>query len=177
LFGVFAGETFDQVNGVTPWGVAADGQASFAVLQNGAPMKGGASTSSPFLVDVDPAAPGIYTFQFGAGPAIVQNLDDMSFAQPDGSLGTLSAHAAPIGSLIIVWANGLGPINGTVPDGDVPGLGSDLLIPTKQVRLFIGGQEAMILGTQSFIRPWWHCFRSMRLSPRVLHPATKYRSR
>ena len=49
--------------------------------------------------------------------------------------------------MIIAWANGLGPISGTVPDGDAPGLGSELLVPTKQVRLFIGGQEATILGT------------------------------
>ena len=143
LFGVFAGDTFDQVNGVVPWGVTPGAQVPFSVLQNGSLIKG----ISPFLVQVDPASPGMYTFQFGAGPAIVQNFDDSSFAQVEGSLGTLTTRPAPIGGVIIAWANGLRPISGTVPDGDVPGLGSDLIVPTKQVRLFIGGHEATILGT------------------------------
>ena len=143
LFGVFAGENFDQVNGVVPWGVTPGSQVPFSVVQNGALVKG----TSPFLVQVDPASPGLYTFQFGIGPAIVQNLNDFSFAHAEGSLGTLDTRPATPGGIIIAWANGLGPISGTVPDGDVPGLGSDLIVPTKQVRLFIGGQEATILGT------------------------------
>ena len=143
LFGVFPGDTFDQVNGVVPWGTKPGSQVPFSILQNGTLVKG----TSPFLVQVDPASPGLYTFQFGIGPGIVQNLDDLSFTQAEGSLGTLSTRAASIGGVIIVWANGLGPISGTVPDGDVPGLESELLVPTKQVRLFIGGQEATILGT------------------------------
>ena len=49
--------------------------------------------------------------------------------------------------MITIWANGLGPVNGTVPDGDAPAPGSPLLIPTQQVRLFIGGKPATVLGT------------------------------
>ena len=77
----------------------------------------------------------------------MQNFEDLSFAQTEGSLGTLDTRPATPGGIIIAWVNGLGPVSGTVPDGDVPGLGSDLIIPTKQVRLFIGGHEATILGT------------------------------
>ena len=114
---------------------------SFALALNGKALKG----SQAVAVNIAPATPGIYTFQYGLGPAIVQNFSDGSFAQ--ASLGAIPAHAAPIGSVITIWANGLGPVSRPIPDGDIPGLGTELVLPTEQLRLFIGDQPATILGT------------------------------
>ena len=101
--------------------------------------------SVPFSVDAAEASPGIFTFDFGPGRAIVQNLDG-SFAQPEGSLGTTPAGPAPIGGVIIIWSNGLGPVPMPPATGDAPGFDTGglpiLLAPTKTVRVFIGGQLA-----------------------------------
>ena len=48
--------------------------------------------------------------------------------------------------MITVWANGLGPLDGMVPSGDIPEPGV-LLNATKTIRLLIGGVEAEILGS------------------------------
>jgi uncharacterized protein (TIGR03437 family) len=143
LFGAFQAGGFDQVNGVASWATPPDGRVELTVVPGG---KGG-GTPIPYSVRVTPARPGIYTFQFGVGPAIVQNLSDFTFAQPAGSLGSLNTRAANRGDVIIAWTNGLGPINGTVPDGDIPGLEAALLAPTKTVRVLIGGVEASIIGS------------------------------
>ncbi|MDA1315536.1 MAG: hypothetical protein O2968_19580 [Acidobacteria bacterium] len=142
LFGAFQAGGFDQVNGVASWATPPNGRVTLTVTPG---AKGG--TPLPYSVRVTPARPGIYTFQFGVGPAVVQNLSDFTFAQPTGSLGTVNTRPVDRGDVIIVWSNGLGPINGTVPDGNVPGLETALLAPTKNVKLFIGGVEASIIGT------------------------------
>ena len=147
LFGVFKGESFDQANGVFPWATSTGRLASIRVSRGGTGVESEDALSQPFLLEVQPASPGIYTFQFGAGPAIVQNAADASFAQAVGFLPSLDSHPAPIGGIITVWCNGLGPTSAVVADGDVPGLDSPLLAPTKNVRVFIGGVEAQVVGT------------------------------
>ncbi len=150
LFGVFKGDGFDQANGIVPQGTAVDGVAEFAIVPNGALGKGPVGGS--FEVPISPAWPGIYTFLFGPGPAIVTNLDG-TLAQPTGSLGG-SERPAVIGDVVTIWCNALGLLgNGTVPDGDVPGLGSPLLVPEKTVKVTIGGVEAQILPPGPVLHP------------------------
>lgn len=52
---------------------------------------------------------------------------------------------AEIGGAIIVWSNGLGPVNPPGVSGDAPGLNAPLSQTTKAVKLFIDGAEAQIL--------------------------------
>jgi uncharacterized protein (TIGR03437 family) len=107
----------------------------------------------PPEVWVAPASPGIFTFSFGPGAGIVQNFkltaeDDIlagSFAQPDGFIPGVPAQPAAIGGVIILWSNGLGPLNMPVATGEASGAENPILFAEKTVRVFIGGQEAQVL--------------------------------
>lgn len=142
LFGAFAGE-FDQANVQVPWDLdVSAGSVSVRVHRTGS---GTTVSSEPFAVDAALASPGIFTFDFGPGRAIVQNVDG-SFAQPTDSLGEASARPAETGGTIIIWANGLGPVPSPPATGDVPGFDEEgnpvLLAPEKTVRVLIGGEMA-----------------------------------
>ena len=149
LFGVFAGDTFDQANVQVPWGVdVSDGKVEVKVHWKD---EAGEVWSEPFEVDGALASPGIYMFPPGSTQAIVTNFqlpdDDViagSWAQAPGSVDPVVGQAAAIGGLVIIWANGLGPVvpeplTGELPPGDAP-------VPTKTVRVTIGGQPAQVLG-------------------------------
>ncbi len=150
LFAVIRGDDFnpplgfDQINAQTPWAVnIANGTVTVVVTSEG-------MSTAPRKIQVAPVSPAIFTFQFGTGPAIVQNLrfeeNDVingSITQAAGSIPGVTTQAAPIGGIIIVFANGLGPVDSAVPDGEPAG--SDLRRVTGNTRLFIGGVEAEII--------------------------------
>ncbi len=165
IFGIFRGEDtgagFDQINGQLPWEVIANGKSTATVVITSAGV-----ISEPREISVAPASPGIYSWGFGPGPGIVTNFvasdpARVEFAQVPGtfcaSFGLAPEQCVPtspeqqpvvnekpseIGGVITVWANGLGPLNGVVPSGDIP---EGLLFATKTVRLFIGGVEAQVI--------------------------------
>ncbi len=58
----------------------------------------------------------------------------------------VNENPAKIDGIITLWANGLGPLTGTVPSGDIPEPGAPILFAAKTVRVFIGGIEAQVLG-------------------------------
>ena len=143
LFGVFDGP-FDQANVQVPWTLdVSSGTVDVRVHWQDQTVT---VWSEPFAVNAAPASPGIFTFDFGPGRAIVQNLDG-SFAQADGSLGAAPATPALIGGVIIIWANGLGPVNIPTATGDIPGFdnaGNPILpAPTKGVRVIVDGIPAL----------------------------------
>ena len=142
---------FDQANVHVPANIdVTDGKVDVAVHWT---AKGGVA-SETFEVDAAAASPGIYTFDSGIDRAIVQNVslgDDGviggSFAHVENSIGTaFGEQPAPVGGIVTIWCNGLGPITGAVATGDVPGLGSPLLATVKPIQVYIGGHEAEILG-------------------------------
>jgi uncharacterized protein (TIGR03437 family) len=157
---------FDQANLQMPWGLdIAQGTVEVVarwdtIAKRGQSVAVGSierqsskASSPPFQANVAEASPGIYTFQFGPGPAIVQNVslgdDDVvpgSFAHAEGSLPGLTSQPAAVGGVITIWCNGFGPVNGDVASGDVPAEGAGLLETTKDVKLLIGGVEAEIIG-------------------------------
>ena len=143
-FGAFAG-AFDQANVQVPWDLDVSAGPVDVRVHWKDPDK--EVWSVPFSVDAALASPGIFTFDFGPGRAIVQNLDG-SFAHPAGSLGATPAAPALIGGVIIIWSNGLGPVPTPPATGDAPGFDAGglpiLLAPTKTVRVFIGGQLAQL---------------------------------
>ena len=155
LFGVFADDAglgFHQANVQVPWDLdVSDGSVEVQVHWQGAD---GEVWSEPFQAAAAAASPGIFTFNAGAGPAMVQNFairkGDVipnSLAQPAGSIEGVEAQPAPIGGVIMVWANGLGPVTLTPSAGDVPGNSNRMSETTKTVRLFIGGVQATIIGS------------------------------
>ncbi len=152
LFGVFgddAGLGFHQANVQVPWNLdVSDRTVEVRVHWQDA---SGEVWSGPFQVDAALSSPGIFTFDSGGGPAVVQNFrvekGDVipnSFAQPEGSIQDVATQPAPIGGVITIWSNGLGPVTVQPATGDVPGGGAET---TKTVRLFIGGVEADIIGS------------------------------
>ena len=144
---------FNQANVQVPHTVdVTDGKISVQVHWED---ESGTISSAPFEADAAPASPGIFSFEFGPGRGIVQNLDG-PFAQPVGSLGGIPARPALIGDFVIVWCHGLGPLDfspvgGELATGDIPGFDNAeppnpiLLLPTKEVRVFVGGVRAQVV--------------------------------
>jgi len=154
LFGVFGddfGLGFNQANVQVPWELdISSGPVEVRVHWE---RDDGEVWSEPFSVDAALASPGIFTFQFGPGQAIVTNFslgnnDEIpgSVAQPEGFLPGVTGQPATVGGVITVWCNGLGPVTLPPPTGDVPSAGNPLQETTKIVRLLIGGIEARIIG-------------------------------
>lgn len=156
IFGVFGEDLnlgFHQANVQVPHDVdVSDGKINVRVHWKD---ESGDIRSEPFEVDAALASPGIFSFDFGPGRAIIQNLDG-TFAQPAGSLGTVAARPARINDFIIVWCHGLGPLDlapvgGELPTGDVPGFDGNeppspiLLFPRKEVWVFIGGIRSAVV--------------------------------
>lgn len=144
-------ETFDQANVHVPSNIdVSDGKVDVQIHRS----QKGDSSSESFEVNAALASPGIYVFD-AAGRAIIQNVslgnDDVihgSFAHLENSLGTaFGEQPAVAGGVVTIWCNGLGPVNGFVGTGDVPGLESELLIPTKAITVTIERVPATILGT------------------------------
>src|SRR5215472_13638941 len=103
----------DQINAQLPWGTTT-GQAQVVVTNNGV-----ASTAQ--TLQVGASAPGIFTVNFGTGPAIAINSDG-SLAAPAGSIPGFATHPAKVGDSngLIILATGLGAVDHTPSDGNSP---------------------------------------------------------
>lgn len=150
---------FDQINAQIPWNVnVTDGQVEMTVTRDNQSMT---TTAFPAA----DASPGIFTLQSGPGPAIVTNVlfaggpavINGSYAHAPGTicaaLGnppgcSISEQAAPVGGVVTIWCNGLGPVDVPVANGNVPTqVGpAGYAAAVKPVKVFIGGAEAQVLG-------------------------------
>jgi uncharacterized protein (TIGR03437 family) len=102
----FAGP--DQINFQIPWGAPQNGTADVQVIEQASGRVLGDS-----LVEMGSASPGIFTQAGdGIGAAVAQN--------QDGSLNT-ATNPAEQGSVITVYATGLGFLSNAPPDGQAPG--------------------------------------------------------
>jgi uncharacterized protein (TIGR03437 family) len=102
----FAGP--DQINFQVPWGAPQNGTANLQVIEQASGRILGDST-----VAMGSASPGIFTQAGdGIGAAVAQN--------QDGSLNT-ATNPAEQGSVIVVYATGLGFLSNAPPDGQAPG--------------------------------------------------------
>jgi uncharacterized protein (TIGR03437 family) len=159
LFAVIGTANFDQVNAQVPWNVnVSSGQLEMTVRRG--------TDSTTTMVPAADAQPGIFTLQFGPGPAIVTNVAfaggpagvvNGSFAHAPGTvcgaLGnppgcTASEQPATIGGIVTIWCTGLGPVTPAVPSGTTPaqvGI-AELVRTTKAIRVFIGGTQAEVVG-------------------------------
>jgi uncharacterized protein (TIGR03437 family) len=135
----------NQINAQVPWELAGLQNVQMVVR-----VADGAATgqSQPVGVNISPASPGIFTFDFGPGRAAAVNVkvsaDDGvtngSFAQPEGSIA--NAQPAPQGGYIVVFTNGLGPVNPAAQTGKntLDGLRTATQTPVVTV----GGREANV---------------------------------
>jgi uncharacterized protein (TIGR03437 family) len=139
--GIAAGLYFvsdGQVNAQLPWDVLAPGATTGMV--NAVVTKGGVA-SAPMAVPVNNFAPGIFDIA-GLGYAIAINPDG-SIAAPVGAVPGLATRPAKVGDALIIYANGLGPVDSPIVNGAAS---SDVLRRTLTVpTVTIGGQTAQIL--------------------------------
>ena len=136
----------DQINAQVPWemmglippGTNGSVQVPVVVTRNGV-------ASAPMNVSVGTAAPGIFTFQFGIGQAVAYGTVDGAVAAPGNSNLPFTAHPAKIGDpqTLAILCTGLGPVDSTVSNGDVPNVvtSNTLTKPT----VLVGGVPAQVV--------------------------------
>jgi uncharacterized protein (TIGR03437 family) len=128
-----------QINAQIPWSLVTAGTSatvSMVVSNNGVP-------SAPTPVSIAPFSPGIFGYNTAAGIfALAYTYNDGMFAWPTGSVQGLTTHPAARGSLVIVYATGLGAVNQSIPDGAAPG--AVLTSVNTQPVVMIGGISAQV---------------------------------
>jgi uncharacterized protein (TIGR03437 family) len=115
-----------QINAQVPWEVT-PGMATVTVSR-------GDVTTDPFNVQVNQFAPAIFGFRIGGMQAIAIN-GDGSMAATAGFLGNLAAHPAAAGDTLTFYATGLGPVNGGLASGALPGGTSNTTTSTPTVTI------------------------------------------
>jgi len=126
-----------QINAQVPWSTPLGAGVPVIVHRDAGD---GPVDSAPQNVNVAGVSPALFTFNYGKGPAAVVNSGDGSIAQPAGSLPGVAAAPAKRGSIILIFATGLGPVTPPAQDGQ----GSLNTRTTTPARVFIGGVEAAV---------------------------------
>lgn len=128
-----------QINAQVPWELAVPGTSTtvnVVVSNNGV-------ASAPTPVNIAPFSPGIFGFNTAAGTlALAYTYADGMFAWPANTVQGLSTHPAAPGSLLIVYATGLGAVNQTIDDGAAAG--SVLTSVNTPPVVLIGGISAQV---------------------------------
>jgi uncharacterized protein (TIGR03437 family) len=132
--------TSSQINAQVPWGLVPAGTS--ATVNVTVDNNGSLSTATP--VNIAPFSPGIFGFATSSGTlAIAYTYQDGMFAWPANSVQGLTTHPAAPGSLVIVYATGLGAVNPPLADGAAPG--SVLTSANTPPVVMIGGVSAPVL--------------------------------
>jgi uncharacterized protein (TIGR03437 family) len=120
-----------QINAQVPWELS-PGNAAVVVTSQGV-------SSAPMQTSLARMSPNI----FAAGNFAIAINSDGTLAAPAGSIPGLTTHAARAGEVLIVYANGLGPVDNPVPTGAPGGaiLRRTMTVPV----VLIGGQQAEVL--------------------------------
>jgi uncharacterized protein (TIGR03437 family) len=136
-----------QINAQVPWEVE-PGSVNVVIRH-----ESGAETleSAPVDVVVASGAPALFTFDFGPGRAAAINFkvdenDDVidgSIAQPQGSFPGVVSQPAKVGGVVVLFANGLGPVQPPAITGD-NSLDALREVETP-VQVFVGEAEAAVL--------------------------------
>lgn len=150
ISGVFHDATNgDQINVQVPWEVmpvSAPTTAQVVVTRNNV-----ASTAQP--VQLATAGPGIFAITLsngavvgsGVGQAIAYGNTDGQIAAPAGAITGLTTHPAKINdpNTLVILATGLGPVDTTVKDGDVPSVITSQTLTKPTVT--VGGVAAQVV--------------------------------
>jgi uncharacterized protein (TIGR03437 family) len=128
-----------QINAQLPWETLSANATSGSV---NVVVTNGSTSSAPMPVQLVPIAPGIYSIPAGAGYAVAVNNSDSSLAAPVGAIPGVFTHPAAVGDAIILYANGLGPLDNPDADGAAS---SDALRHTLGTPVvLLGGQQANV---------------------------------
>jgi uncharacterized protein (TIGR03437 family) len=139
-----------QINAQLPWDLLANGATAGAVNVT---VTNGSQTSAPLSFQLAALAPGIYSIPSGAGYAVAINNSDGSIAAPVGAIPGIVTHPANPGDVMIMYANGLGPVGLPNSSGGLtyspPALGAASLDATRYAltapQLMIGGTPAQVI--------------------------------
>jgi uncharacterized protein (TIGR03437 family) len=136
-----------QINAQVPWRTK-PGTAAVVVRQE---VEGEVLESLPTPVPVSAVSPALFTFDGGTGRVVAVNLKlseadgviNGSIAHPEGSFPGTASQPAPLGGVVLIYANGLGAVEPAIGDGVES---SDALrSATTPLSVFIGGARAKIL--------------------------------
>ncbi|MGA3186037.1 MAG: hypothetical protein ABSF22_02920 [Bryobacteraceae bacterium] len=130
-----------QMNAQVPWELVTPGASAtttMVVSNNGV-------GSSPTSVPIGPFGPGIFGFNAPSGGifALAYTFTDSMFAWPTGSVPGLTTHPAAPGSVLIVYATGLGAVT-PAPPADGAAAGSVLTRAATPPIVLIGGMSAEV---------------------------------
>lgn len=118
----------NQVNAIVPYEISGQSVTQLSIMSGGQVIAG-------FPLSVVASSPALFTLDgSGTGPGAILN--------QDSSINSALNPASP-GSIVVLFANGAGPVNPTPADGQV--IGSVLSYPTLPVSVSIGGLDAQIL--------------------------------
>ncbi len=109
------------------------------------------SKFTPPLTRVALVAPSLFTFEFGGGRVVGLNVKvnesdgvvNGSIAQPEGAFPGVASHPAPLGGVVTLFANALGPVEPVAISGQDSI--DALRTVTTPVRVFVGDAEAQVL--------------------------------
>lgn len=130
-----------QINAQLPWNVlpagATSGTATVVVTRSGV-------SSPPATVQVGPFAPGVFALTSGNQLlAVAVNNSNSTLAQPPGSVSGIPSQPARSGSIVIIYATGLGAVNPPATNGQASEDTLRTAVATPTV--LIGGQQAQVL--------------------------------
>ncbi len=121
----------NRIDLIAPQALPTLGRRTLAILAGG-------RYSRTTYFDAAPTSPGLFSASGNGRGAVLGS-------NAEGSTNSEEAPAAP-GSIVTLWATGLGPLNETALDGDTPRTPSAIRIPA-QVKL--NGQEARVVSATS----------------------------
>ena len=120
--------SFSQINALAPFSLSGALTANIAVNYLGV-------TSAPVTVQVVPSLTGLFTANAsGSGQGWILNQD---------STPNSASNPAPAGSVVTVFATGMGATNPAIPDGTIPQ--STAIQPVLPVAAMIGAQPATVV--------------------------------
>jgi len=130
----------NQINAQVPWAVQPGGLTDgFSVV-----VTTSAGSSAPQIAVAVPELPGIFTMSSnGIGQAIATDNADGAIAAPAGSVAGFTTHPIQIGSYLIIWCTGLGPVDSPPADGD--NTGGAIVNTLDQPTVLIGGVPAVLV--------------------------------
>ena len=128
-----------QINAQMPWDAlppgVASGRVTIIVERDGL-------ASRPRSITARRSSPGIFTFEFGSGPAIAFTLDGQ-VAQPTGSIAGIDSQPVSVGEVMTFYATGLGDVDFPIDPGATS---EDRLRHTIEVpTVLLGGRSADVL--------------------------------
>jgi uncharacterized protein (TIGR03437 family) len=147
----FVSGAANQINAQVPWELAGRQNVQMTIRADDGALGMRQSQPVPVNVSATGVSPAAFTFDFGPGRAAAINVkvsaDDGvvngSFAQPEGSINVQPPpQPAPQGGYIIVFVNGMGPVNPPAVTGNNTLDG--LRTATQTPEVTVGGRPANV---------------------------------